>query len=105
MTWGCLSLIGLAASTCGRGGPGVVAYTSVDQVVSEPIFRAFEAQSGVAVHAVFDTEETKSTGVLNRLLAEAQRRRAEVFWSGDPVRPFNLIPRGHVEPSVTHSPA
>ncbi|TMB24033.1 MAG: extracellular solute-binding protein [Deltaproteobacteria bacterium] len=105
MTWGCLSLLGLAASTCGRGGPGVVAYTSVDQVVSEPIFRTFEAQSGVAVHAVFDTEETKSTGVLNRLLAEAQSPRADVFWSGDPVRPFILIARGLVEPYVSPNAA
>ena len=82
-----------------------MAYTSVDQVVSEPIFRTFEAQSGVAVHAVFDTEETKSTGVLNRLLAEAQSPRADVFWSGDPVRPFILIARGLVEPYVSPNAA
>ena len=94
MTRWCWILIGLAASTCGRGGPEVVSYTSVDQVVSEPIFRDFERQTGVAVQAVFDTEETKSTGVLNRLLAEAQSPRADVFWSGDPVRPFILIGRG-----------
>src|SRR2546426_6822711 len=101
MTRWCLILVGLAASACGRGGPEVVPYTSVDQVVSEPIFRDFERQSGIAVHAVFDTEETKSTGVLNRLLAEAQSSRADVFWSGDPVRPFLLIGRGLVEPYVS----
>jgi len=101
----CTILIGLAASTCGRGGPEVVPYTSVDQVVSEPIFRDFERQTGVAAHAVFDTEETKSTGVLNRLLAEAQNPRADVFWSGDPVRPFILIGRGLVEPYVSPNAA
>jgi len=105
MAWWCWILIGLAASACGRGGPEVVPYTSVDQVVSEPIFRDFERQSGVAVRAVFDTEETKSTGVLNRLLAEAQRPRADVFWSGDPVRPFILIARGLVEPYVSPNAA
>ncbi|PIE17568.1 MAG: iron ABC transporter substrate-binding protein [Proteobacteria bacterium] len=76
----------------------VVAYTSVDQVFSEPVFRAFEKTSGIKVKAVFDTEETKSTGVLNRLLAEAKRPRADVFWSGDPIRPLILIKRGLVEP-------
>jgi len=76
----------------------VVVYTSVDQVVSEPILRDFEKQSGLTVRAVFDTEETKSTGVLNRLVAEAAHPQADVFWSGDPVRPFVLIKRGLVAP-------
>lgn len=86
---------------CGEtAGKEVVVYTSVDQVFSEPVFRAFENASGVKTRAVFDTEETKSTGVLNRLIAEAARPQADVFWSGDPVRPFLLIKRGLVEPYV-----
>lgn len=76
----------------------VVAYTSVDQVFSDPVFREIEMQTGMRVCAVFDTEETKSTGVLNRLVAEAGRPHADVFWSGDPIRPFLLIDRGLVEP-------
>ncbi len=56
------ALIGLAllptAEACKRETPEVVVYTSVDQVFSEPIFRAFESDQGVAVRAVFDTEET-----------------------------------------------
>lgn len=79
----------------------VVVYTSVDQVFSEPVFRAFEAETGVRVRAVYDTEETKSTGVLNRLIAEAKNPQADVFWSGDPVRPFQLVKRGMVEPYVS----
>lgn len=82
---------------CRGNGPEVVVYTSVDQVFSEPVFRLFEKQSGVRVRAVFDTEETKSTGVLNRLIAEAGHPQADVFWSGDPVRPFLLIKRDVVE--------
>jgi iron(III) transport system substrate-binding protein len=86
---------------CSRGAREVVAYTSVDQVFSEPVFRAFERQSGVRVRAVFDTEETKSTGVLNRLIAEAKSPQADVFWSGDPVRPIVLVKRGLVESYVS----
>ena len=41
-----------------------------------------------------DTEETKSTGLLNRLIAEKERPRADVFWSGDPVRAAVLKRRG-----------
>ena len=86
---------------CKSESQQVVVYTSVDQVFSEPIFREFERQTGIEVRAVFDTEETKSTGVLNRLLAEAARPQADVFWSGDPVRPVLLMRRALVEPYVS----
>jgi len=84
-------------------GPTVVIYTSVDQVFSEPVLRRFESETGIRVRTVFDTEETKSTGVLNRLIAEADSPQATVFWSGDPVRPFLLIDRGIVEPYASPS--
>ncbi len=90
---------------CKRGAREVVVYTSVDQVFSEPIFKEFERRNGIAVRAVFDTEETKSTGVLNRLIAEASSPQADVFWSGDPVRPFLLVTRGLAEPYVSPSAA
>ncbi len=82
-------------------GPVVVVYTSVDQIFSEPVLRRFEDETGVRVRTVYDTEETKSTGVLNRLIAEAENPQADVFWSGDPVRPFLLIDRGLVEPYLS----
>ncbi len=90
---------------CKRDAREVVVYTSVDQVFSEPIFKEFERKSGVSVRAVFDTEETKSTGVLNRLIAEAQHPQADVFWANDPVRPFLLVKRGLAEPYVSPSAA
>jgi iron(III) transport system substrate-binding protein len=96
------AVLGIAVlAGCARGGREVVVYTSVDQVFSEPVFRAFEREAGLRVRAVFDTEETKSTGVLNRLIAEARSPQADVFWSGDPVRPFLLVKRGLVEPYVS----
>lgn len=88
-------------ASCRARTPEVVAYTSVDQVFSEPIFRLFEEATGIRVRAVFDTEETKSTGIVNRLIAEGASPQADVFWSGDPVRPFLLIRRGLVEPYIS----
>ncbi len=88
----------IGALGCEGGGREVVVYTSVDQVFSEPILRDFERRTRIRVRAVFDTEETKSTGVLNRLIAEGAHPQADVFWSGDPVRPFLLIRRGLVQP-------
>jgi iron(III) transport system substrate-binding protein len=98
-----LSLVSAALVACKGGSKTnqVVVYTSVDQVFSEPVFRAFEQASGLEVRGVYDTEETKSTGVLNRLIAEAGNPQADVFWSGDPVRPFQLVRRGLVEPYLS----
>jgi iron(III) transport system substrate-binding protein len=103
------SLTALAATRLGVGCTSskreVVVYTSVDQPVAEPIFKSFESQASLAVRAVFDTEETKSTGVLNRLIAEAAHPQADVFWSGDPVRIMVLKRRGLVEPYASPNAA
>ena len=64
----------------------VIVYTSVDDVFARPVAAQFEQETGVKVRLVTDTEETKSTGLLNRLIAEKKRPQADVFWSGDPVR-------------------
>jgi iron(III) transport system substrate-binding protein len=98
-------VIVFALVACKSSAREVVVYTSVDQPFSQPVFAAFEAQTGIKVRAVYDTEETKSTGVLNRLIAEANSPQADVFWSGDPVRPFVLVKRGLVEPYRSPSAA
>jgi iron(III) transport system substrate-binding protein len=76
----------------------VVVYTSVDQVFSERVFQSYEEKSGVKVTGVFDTEETKSTGIVNRLIAEKERPRADVFFSGDPMRAMVLKQNGVFAP-------
>jgi len=80
--------VALLCATSGSFGaqPEVVVYTSVDDVFARPIAQQFEQQTGIRVRLVPDTEETKSTGLLNRLIAEKARARADAFWSGDPVR-------------------
>jgi iron(III) transport system substrate-binding protein len=85
-------LLGLAG--CGSKGPEVVVYTAVDEDFSRPIVEAFEKETGIKVRFVTDTEETKSTGLVNRLLAEKARPQADVFWSGDPVRTALLKKHG-----------
>jgi iron(III) transport system substrate-binding protein len=72
----------------------VVVYTSVDDVFARPVAEAFQRTSGIEVRLVPDTEETKSTGLLNRLIAEKERPQADVFWSGDPVRAAILKAKG-----------
>ncbi len=94
---GVLSVLLLAAS-CTPTRREVVVYTSVDQVFSEPVLREFEQASGIRVRAVYDTEEAKSTGVVNRLIAESENPQADVFWSGDVFRVLVLKRKGVLTP-------
>ena len=95
-----------AVPACGGGSPdeqatgqrAVTVYVSTDRVFSEPVLRVFEQRSGIRVNAVYDTEETKSTGLANRLLAERERAHADVFWSNEPVRTLVLQSRGVLAP-------
>lgn len=97
---------GLAGCGKSSGGPGaVVVYTSVDDVFARPVCEQFQKQTGIEVKLVPDTEETKSTGLLNRLIAESSRPQADVFWSGDPVRAAVLKARGISAPFKPTSPA
>jgi iron(III) transport system substrate-binding protein len=93
-----ISVLALHWTGCSRSpsdsGQEVVVYTSEDQVFSEPILRDFEKETGIKVKAVFDTEETKSTGVMNRLIAEKDNPQADVFWANEPIRAEVLKQKG-----------
>jgi iron(III) transport system substrate-binding protein len=89
--------VALLASSCSgaeRSTREVTAYVSADRPFSEPIMQEYQRQSGVRVNVVYDTEEAKSTGLANRLLAEKPRPQADVFWSNEPVRTLVLKSRG-----------
>src|SRR4030095_13312973 len=91
----------LVVAGCRDGNSGnreVTAYVSADRPFSEPVLREYERRSGVRVNVVYDTEETKSTGLANRLLAEQNRPQADVFWSNEPVRTLVLKSRGVLAP-------
>ena len=99
----CSLMIGVSTAllltmACREEAPEVTVYTSVDQVFSQPVLERFQEESGIRVRAVYDTEEAKSTGVLNRLIAEAENPQADVFWSGDVFRCLVLKERGILAP-------
>ena len=87
-----VAVIGL--SGCSSKQQEVVVYVSEDQVFSEPILKDFERETGITVKPVFDTEESKSTGVMNRLIAEKDNAQADVYWANEPVRADVLKQRG-----------
>ncbi len=101
--WGLVILLSgifLSVSSCSRRHreDAVVIYVSTDRPFSEPVLQAFEKRAGITVKAVYDTEETKSTGLANRLLAEKNNPQSDVFWSGESVRTLMLKRNGILAP-------
>lgn len=96
--------IAILITACGPPQSGqaaartVTVYVSTDRVFSEPVLQEYERRSGVRVKVAYDTEETKSTGLANRLLAEKNRPQADVFWSNEPVRTLVLKSREVLAP-------
>ncbi len=61
----------------------IVLYCSVDQEVAELLIAEFESQTGINVLARFDTEASKTVGLIQRIKAEAASPVADVFWSSE----------------------
>jgi len=96
-------------ATKNDGSKSVTVYVSEDQVFSEPILKDFEKDTGVKVRAVYDTEEAKSTGAMNRLIAEKNNPQADVYWANEPIRAEVLKQKGisarYISPNAKGIPA
>lgn len=104
MFLGCFSaslpLCGVLAATlllagCSKGTRSeVVVYAAQDQMYCEPVFKEFTRQTGIAVRPVYDSEAVKTVGLANRLLAEKEHPRCDVFWGNEELRARQLAARG-----------
>lgn len=72
----------------------VVLYTSVDEDVYRPVLEAFTAKTDIEVRVVGDTEATKTTGLVQRILAERSAPVCDVWWSGEPLSTMILARNG-----------
>jgi iron(III) transport system substrate-binding protein len=61
----------------------VVVYCSVDEPYASKIFAEFEKQSGVHVIAQYDVESSKSIGLSEKIRAEREKPRADVWWCSE----------------------
>jgi iron(III) transport system substrate-binding protein len=107
-----VSVLGLVLLTgCGQRDPKqvVVVYTALDQIFSEKVLGAFEQETGIDVKPVYDTEATKTVGLVNRILAEKDNPQCDVFWNNEVVRTVMLKRRGvlqtYASPSAADIPA
>ncbi len=72
----------------------VVVYVSVDQVFSEPVLKGFEKKTGIKVLPVYDVEAAKTTGLVNRLVAEKDYPKADVYWNNEFAQTISLKEKG-----------
>ena len=103
-----LSLLLAAALACvllaGCGAQrAIVVYTAVDQVFSEPLFAKFTEATGIPIKPVFDVEAAKTTGLVNKLIAEKTEPQADVFWSNEFIQTILLQEQGVLAPHVSPS--
>ncbi len=90
----CCTLFG-----AGAGDPQpVVIYAALDRGFSEPILEAFERTTGIDVRVVYDAEATKTIGLVNRIRAEKNRPRCDVFWNNEIVNTIRLKQEGLLQP-------
>ncbi|HTE17294.1 MAG TPA: extracellular solute-binding protein [Armatimonadota bacterium] len=95
---GALLLCGCAPKTSAPAAGEVVVYTSLDEPYSRPVLQAFERDTGIRVKPVYDLEAFKSRGLAERILAEAGRPRADVWWSSEVMQTLSLQERVALEP-------
>jgi iron(III) transport system substrate-binding protein len=76
----------------------VVVYCSVDPELAAGILAAFEKLTGVRAVVRYDEEATKTTGLIQRLRAEADHPAADVLWSSECFQTIALADEGILAP-------
>lgn len=82
----------------GSNAERLVVYCAHDSVYAEPIVRQFEKDTGIRVDVRFDTEATKSLGLVQQLIQEANNPRCDVFWNNELLGTMELKEQNLLEP-------
>jgi iron(III) transport system substrate-binding protein len=67
------------------GAEQVVVYRSVTDRVARSVAKRFEKETGIPIRLVPENHQLEPTELFDRLIAEKNRPRADVFWTNDPV--------------------
>lgn len=82
----------------GGSQSALVVYCAHDAEYSEPILKDFERRTGIPVVIRFDTEATKTLGLVNLLLREKPQPRCDVFWNNELLSMLALKEQGVLQP-------
>lgn len=81
---------------CGR--EPLVVYCAHDSIYSEKVLKEFERRTGISVSVRFDTEATKSLGLVELLVREKDHPRCDVFWNNEVLGTLYLQDEGILQP-------
>ena len=101
---GILMLSGCNDSDSDAAGPPtaddetLVVYCAHDRVYSQQILEQFTKDTGIRVDDKYDTELTKSLGLVQLLITEADAPRCDVFWNNELLGTMDLQDAGVLEP-------
>lgn len=96
---GCsMDTAGPEGRTDGPDAGPVVVYTALDEEFSRPILERYARQTRVRVDPKFDIESTKSVGLANTIIAEADRPICDLFWNNEILNTLRLKERGLLQP-------
>lgn len=90
-----LAVLG-ACSADAHSNPKV--YIALDQEFSEPLMKQFAAQLGVAIAQRYDTEGSKTVGLVSAIIEEKSNPRCSVFWNNELAQTVRLGQLGLLEP-------
>lgn len=78
--------------------PALVVYCAHDSIYAGKILRDFEQRTRIRVDVRFDSEATKSLGLVELLLREKRRPRCDLFWNNELLGTLQLAEEGLLEP-------
>ena len=79
-------------------GDALVVYCAHDSVYSSEVLARFTKETGIPVKVKFDTEATKSLGLVELLVREKRKPRCDVFWNNEILGTLRLKEQGVLEP-------
>ena len=83
-----------------RAESDVVVYSALDEEFAAPILDAFERTTDgeTEVVAKFDVESTKTVGLVNQIIAEAESPQCDLFWNNEIMHTVRLQKLGLLQP-------
>ena len=77
-----------------RSRPALVVYCAHDSIHAEAVLREFERRTDISVRVRYDTEATKSLGLVELLSREGRNPRCDVFWNNEVLGTMRLREEG-----------
>ena len=96
-------LVAVLLPGCSKSENEVVLYVSLDEAYSRDFMDAFKKKTGITVKFLTDSEATKTTGLVTKILGEKARPRCDVFWNNEIVQTIYLKRSGCLAPFSSES--